>query len=335
MDHFDIPHPLHQGEDQLARQPLELIATAVLLFVLLSALGFWNFFAPPAAFPSDEVVSIETDASVTDIAQELKRAEVIRSPFIFEALTRVTGSDRTLSSGLYVFDRPLTVVGIINRIARGEHGITPMRVTLPEGMSVREMAQRLEEQIQGFNGAAFIEQASSSEGYLFPDTYDFMPTATPETVITRLRARFDEVVQKEPMLASSTRPLDELVIMASLLEREAQTDEDKRIIAGILWSRLANHMPLQVDAVFGYLYGKSGYAPTFTDLEIDSPYNTYVYRGLPPGPIANPGLESLIAAATPIDTEYVFYLTGNDGRMYYAETFTKHQENRRLYLSDR
>jgi UPF0755 protein len=123
-----------------------------------------------------------------------------------------------------------------------------------------------------------------------------------------------------------------LVIMASLLEREAKTLADKRMVAGILWNRIKIGMPLQVDAVFGYIHDRATYSPSFDDLHVDSPYNTYLNKGLPPGPIDNPGLDSIIAAATPTKTSDLYYLTGSDGQMHYAKTFEQHKQNRALYL---
>jgi UPF0755 protein len=116
--------------------------------------------------------------------------------------------------------------------------------------------------------------------------------------------------------------------MASIIEREARKSETRRIISDILWRRIELGMPLQVDAVFGYILGKSGYAPNFEDLKIISPYNTYLNRGLPPGPIANPGLDSILAAVEPKPNDWLYYLTGSDGKMYYAKTFEKHVANR-------
>jgi UPF0755 protein len=120
--------------------------------------------------------------------------------------------------------------------------------------------------------------------------------------------------------------------MASLLEREANTAKDRRIVAGILWERLKIGMPLQVDAVFSYILEKDAYAPLFEDLKIESPYNTYLYRGLTPTPIGNPGIDAILAAAEPTKTKYLYYLTGKDGHMYYATTFAGHQSNREKYL---
>ena len=118
--------------------------------------------------------------------------------------------------------------------------------------------------------------------------------------------------------------------MASILEKEARKLETRKVIAGILWKRIEIGMPLQVDAVFGYIHATSTYSPTFEDLEVDSPYNTYTNRGLPPGPIGNPGLESIRAALEPTKTPYLYYLTGKDGFMYYAKTFDQHVANRRF-----
>lgn len=149
----------------------------------------------------------------------------------------------------------------------------------------------------------------------------------------RLGNRFDEQVRTiAAEIEESGRSLDDIVIMASLLEREAQSEEDMRIVSGILWKRLDEDMRLQVDAVFGYIHGENGYEPTADDLELDDPYNTYRYEGLPPTPIANPGLVALRAAAMPLESPYFYYLTGRDGLMYYGETFAEHTRNRELYL---
>jgi UPF0755 protein len=257
----------------------------------------------------------------------------IRSAFVFKAYNRLTFQDRSLTNGPYVFDRPLGLVPLVHRLATGEHGISTARITFTEGMTVADMSRALEASLPDFNTEGFMQLASTSEGYLFPDTYFFLPGTHPQEVVDRLRARFDEQIGSiREVLDTSDRTLDELVIMASILEREAKTEEDMRIVSGILWNRLDNDMALQVDAPFGYIHDENGYTPTATDLETDSTYNTYLNRGLPPGAISNPGLIALFAAATPEDTPYVYYLTGNDGQMHYARTFEEHKRNRALYL---
>ena len=243
---------------------------------------------------------------------------------------RLTGADRSVHAGTYYFARPLTMFTIARRIEAGERGVESIRVTLTEGMTAREMGETLEEALPDFAADTFTELAKPFEGYLFPDTYFIDPGTTPEVVVELLQSTFEE--KTDELRAAAGSSFDDAVILASLIEKEADTAEDRRIVSGILWNRLEIGMPLQVDAVFGYILGRSGYAPNGDDLEIDSPYNTYTNPGLPPGPIANPGLDAIAAAINPAETEYFYYLTGRDGLMYYAETFDAHKENRELYL---
>jgi UPF0755 protein len=330
MAPFDIEPLVEDEPSSLLRKHARTLGA---IFVLSVVFACYLFIVPPARFPTGQLIELPEDASVGEMAAVLKQEGAVRSAFLFKVYARVTLQDRTLASGLYLFDRPLGLMGVVHRMATNRHGIVPHRVTLTEGMTVEDMARRLEAELPGFDGAAFRELASTSEGYLFPDTYFFMPQASPEETYARLASRFDERVESvRAEIEGSGRDIEDLVIMASLLEREAKTLEDKRVIAGILWTRLENDMPLQVDAVFGYMRGENGYEPTAEDLETESPYNTYLNTGLPPTPIANPGLESLLAAAQPEESEYVYYLTGRDGLMRYGRTFAEHKRNRELYL---
>jgi UPF0755 protein len=308
-----------------------MLGTALALGGLYTA---WHaLILPPATFPKETLISIPEDASVGEMAVVLRDAGAIRSPFLFRAYARVTFQDRDLASGYYIFERPLGLVRLVQRMAQGEHGIEPFRVTLTEGMTVDDMAGELSRGIPGFDSEAFKTQASTSEGYLFPDTYFFMPGTTADDAYLRLRDHFnDQVAMLDEELETFGKPLEDVVIMASLLEREAQSEEDMRIIAGILWKRRAIEMPLQVDAPFGYIRGENGYEPTAADLATDSPYNTYLNPGLPPTPISNPGLKAIRATITPITTDYLYYLTGTDGLMRYGRTFEEHKKNRELYL---
>ncbi|HEY0010580.1 MAG TPA: endolytic transglycosylase MltG [Candidatus Paceibacterota bacterium] len=310
-----------------------LYAALALVFLIGIGIASYLLLLPPRTFPTGALISIPEDATVSEMTSILRNEGAIRSTFVFRAYTRLTMQDRSLASGFYVFERPLGIVPLVYRMTHSRHGIEPYRVTLTEGMTVDDMAVALAGGIPGFDTEAFLELASTSEGYLFPDTYFFMPGTEADDAFARLRARFDERVETiGDIVAASGRTLPELVIMASLLEREAQGQEDMRVVAGILWKRLDMGMLLQVDAVFGYINGENGYTPTAADLASDSPYNTYMHEGLPPGPISNPGIESLIAAATPTPTDYLYYLTGRDGKMYYGRTFEEHKQNRALYL---
>ncbi|HEV7121531.1 MAG TPA: endolytic transglycosylase MltG [Candidatus Paceibacterota bacterium] len=301
--------------------------------IILLLIAFYLLFVPARGFPTGTVLAIPADASSQEIADQLAAQHAVRDAFEFKAYARITGQERQLQSGIYVFDTPLGLAGVAHRLAAGEHGIQEARVTLTEGMTAKDMAQALAAAVPGFDAQAFERAASTSEGYLFPDTYFILPGTTPEELVQRLRTQFDAKIGTiRPQIDAFGKPLEDDVIIASILEREVKGMKDKQIVAGILYNRLKAGMPLQVDAAFGYVHGVNGYAPTAADLASDSPYNTYRFTGLPPTPISNPGLDSLLAAVTPTKTSYYYYLTGTDGTTYYAKTFEQHKANIAKYL---
>jgi len=300
---------------------------------ILCAIAVAIISSPPRAFPHNQIVVIPADTNAGDFAAILKEQHIIRSRTAFHILSRITRLDRELESGAYVFKQPLGLSGVIWRIAHGEHGIEPIRLTFTEGMTVRDMGDTMAAQLPGFNEPTFLTAASTSEGYLFPETYLITPGTPEDAIVVRLRTQFStEIASITPQILSFGKPFGDDVIMASILEREARTFPEKRMVAGILWKRLAKSIPLQVDAAFAYARGVSKYVPTAADTSIDSPYNTYTNRGLPPTPIANPGLESILAAVTPTESPYLYYLTGTDGEMHYAKTYEEHQKNIEKYL---
>jgi len=330
---MQLPGYASRLRERLLPYRTQISQAAVALVLVAVGLFSYFFLIPAQNFPSGHLIEIPEDSHVGEMGAILEERGVIRSAFIFKAYARLTFQDRSLESGPYVFDKPIGLLTIVHRMSNGEHGIKPARVTLTEGMTVKDMGEALTLAMPDFDTEAFMELASTSEGYLFPDTYFFIPGTKPGEAVERLRARFDERIQTiSEEIGASGRSVEEIVVMASLIEREAQSEEDMRMISGILWKRLDSGMLLQVDAVFGYIRGESGYEPTARDLEVDSPYNTYLYEGLPPTPIANPGLTALRAAAVPLESPYFYYLTGRDGLMYYGTTFAEHTRNRELYL---
>ena len=169
---------------------------------------------------------------------------------------------------------------------------------------------------------------------MFPDTYYFPPNVAPAEVVSVMKRTFNEKIKGiSEKIDQFGRPLDEVIIMASLLEKESHNFEDKQKIAGVLWQRIEIGMLLQVDAVFPYILGKDISRILFENLEIDSPYNTYLYLGLPPGAIANPGLDSIEAAVTPIKDSYLYYLADKEGNTHFSETFEEHKRKKELYLN--
>lgn len=298
---------------------------AILGIVLLT-----SALLPPFQFKKSTAVSIPSGVSIREAAALLAEEHVIRSPFFFTFLIQTFGGERGVSSGTYHFERAPAVFEVAYRTNRGLTGAPLVKVTLPEGSTSRDIALRIKEVLPEFDADRFRVLARPHEGYLFPETYFFAEGVRPEEVIATMRTEFDQrtaLLQEE--VASFGRSFDEVVVMASLLEKEARRYETKQVVAGILWKRLEQDIPLQVDAVFGYILDTDTFSPTFAQLEIESPYNTYTNRGLPPGAIANPGIESLRAAVNPTESPYFFYLTGADGTMHYAETFDEHVANRR------
>ncbi len=317
-------------EFHLARFSRVWIATLVALGVVLG--GGYVFTAPPSGFSPQDVV-IARGASVSAVAQELADAHIVAYPMALRIVLRIGGDENKIQAGTYRFSAAENLFTVIGRLLTGAYGIPPVRITFFEGTTVREMATRVAAAFPEISAADFITAGHPYEGYLFPDTYLFSPSADAASIVAAMRANFNAKIQ--PLSAdiqASGHSLSDIVIMASLVEKEARSKDAKRMVAGILWNRLRRGMPLQVDSVFGYIYGRSTYAPSLADLRVNSPYNTYLHKGLPPGPIDNPGLNSLKAAINPAKTNYLYYLTGTDGRMHYAMTYAEHQANRRKYL---
>jgi UPF0755 protein len=287
----------------------------------------------PNNFPSGKIVSIPEKSTLSSIAKILEEERIIRSQFFYKVYVVLLGGERSIKVGDYLFEEPQSALKVAYRTSRGEQGIARVKVTIPEGSNSKDIAWLVLKNIPKFDAPAFQAQAEEHEGYLFPDTYFFYENVTPEEVISALKENFEKKMATiQPEIASSSIPLKELIIMASIVEREGISEEDRKIIAGILWKRLKAGMPLQVDATLHYLLRKSSAELTLDDLKIKSPYNTYTNAGLPPGPISNPGLEAIKDTLNSVKTPYWYYLTGKDGKMYYAADLPGHVINKNKYL---
>lgn len=286
----------------------------------------------PGDFPAGESVRIPSGMTLSEAADELENRNVIKSAFVYKAYAVIFGKGKIVS-GEYLFDEPQSALTVSLRTAFGRYGLPRIKVTIPEGTDSRDMAWILLRNLPGFDAPKFVALAREKEGFLFPDTYYFFANSSPEHVISTMEATFKKRLSDlESDIELSGRKLDDVIIMASIVEREATTSEDRRIVAGILWKRLDDGMPLQVDAPFWYLFRKGTSELSSDDLRISSPYNTYKYKGLPPGPIASPGLEAIRDTINPKETKYWYYLSDKDGNMHYAATLEEHAANKRKYL---
>lgn len=268
------------------------------------------FVVPPLSFPSGSIVTIPEGVGLYTLAERLREDKVIRSPFWFRVVAIMLGGEREMKAGQYFMSHPQNTFVVVWRVFHGNYDIETVKLTIPEGFTVEKIAALFDERFSFFDHADFL--AVAPEGYLFPDTYFVPVTATATSTINLLRDNFTRKVSPNlPAVESSGRTLEEIVIMASLLEAEAKTKEEREMASDILWKRLKLGMPLQVDSETG----------------------TYEVVGLPKYPINNPGLVSIKAALYPTSTPYLYFLTDKDGTMHYAKTFDEHKRNIIKYLT--
>lgn len=309
------------------------IALAIALVFILVGVFYIRYVEPPRTFPTGSVVSVEEGDSLSKISIRLKEEGVVKSSQWLSNFIILLRGEAGVIAGDYYFESPESSFRIAKRLTAGSYGLDSIRVTIPEGFSVEEMASVFEARLPLFEAEKFLELTVDKEGYLFPDTYFFQPTVREEEVIRRMEKEFEDNLSLiRADLDQFGRPLEDVIIMASILEEEAVTTNDRRIVSGLLWERIRIGMPLQVDATFLKVNGKSTYELTRDDLATDSPYNTYLYRGLPPAPISSPGLDSILAAVKPIETPFLYYLSEEDGTIHYAEDLEEHNRNKILYI---
>ncbi len=311
----------------------KIITYFLSVFIIITFALYLSFWRTPSDFPVQSIVRVQSGESLEATTQKFTMLHMIRSPFVFRSLVILLGGEKKVTAGDYLFTSKESPLTLAWRIIEGRLGMDPVKVTIPEGLNVSEISGILSKNLIAFDVKTFETLATEKEGYLFPDTYFLPPTAVPLDVIGHMEENFIEKIksiQKDIELYGKSEK--DVVTMASILEGEAKDSESRRIVAGILWKRISIGMPLQVDATFKYINGKDSSNLTLDDLKIDSAYNTYTNKGLPPTPINNPGLDALLAAVTPIKTDYLYFLTGTDGKMYYAKTFEAHKVNKAKYL---
>ena len=310
---------------------ITFIFAVIFTSVIVGVLYIGNAFQAPAEGGSERI-TITPGTSTRTIAFLLHDEGIIRSPQMFLLLTSV--QDRTLQAGTYNFEEPLPLRAVIDRLDRGDVGDVYTRIRIREGAMLREIAEDIHAELPHIDPDAFVEATEGLEGYLFPETYFVLPETTLDEFITIAQNQFQRSIDSiQEYIDASSHSLEDIVIMASIIEKEATNDfEEQRTIAGILWKRIDEGMLLQVDAPFMYSIGKGSAQLTRSDLQMDSPYNTYRYLGLPPTPIGSPSLSALRAAADPLDSPYYFYLHGNDGIIRYGRNFDEHIINRQRHL---
>lgn len=317
-----------------------VVATAVGL-VLLGLVAVYNAeLRPVSQDTSTKLVEIPR-MGLRHVAHRLKKAGVIRSALAFRMLAKTSaslGKCPAPKAGFYDLSPSMSSEEILQRICAGK--VARRKVTFPEGFTVRQMAERIEEELKlsadDFMAAATgarVKRAVSFplpkgplEGYLFPATYSFPVGEKSELLASEMVAAFNDrfAAPYSADIRKSKFSVHELVTLASLVEREARVPSERPLIAGVMVNRLQKKMRLQVDATVQYALGKHKSRLLYRDLKVDSPYNTYLHAGLPPGPICNPGLDCLKAALRPAKTPYLFYVARANGSHVFTKTYQEH-----------
>jgi UPF0755 protein len=299
--------------------------------LLLAGTAFY-LNAPPGGMRTARF-SIHHGDGVRRVARRLEESSLIGNRYFFLALFALRGSP-CLYAGTYGIERGMTSMRVLERISRA--GASSVRITVPEGFTLRQIAERLDSLgitdgemflarcgDRGFLGRIGISSASA-EGYLFPDTYLFPPKSDPSAVIMVMHHQMRRVMEDSPPASSGPMTRHEVLVMASLIEKEAKLPGERPLISSVYHNRLRKGMKLDCDPTVRYALNKYGGRLTYRDLECDSPYNTYRVRGLPPTPICSPGRESIEAATNPETTDYFFFVAKPDGSHQFSTTLREH-----------
>lgn len=316
------------------------LTVTVLVFVTIF---WWQIRKPLSKSAEIKIFKVERGQSAKTIAENLKNAGLINNSFTFRLYVYLALGQYALKSGEYEFSPAMPIRDIADAIVIG--GTNEVLITIPEGFTLEQIEDRLvsanlaqKRELIGFRFAdsppilSDKPKAASLEGYLFPDTYRFFKDAALSDIISKMVANLDNKITPDLKIAisDSGRGIYEIITMASLIEKEVKGDKDRAIVSGILWKRLKNKIPLQVDATLVYITGRKEISDA--DKKINSPYNTYYYRGLPKGPISNPGLSAIKTAIFPENSQYWYYLSAKDGATIFSKALEEHNRNKAIYL---
>jgi len=307
----------------------------IIFFIILLGIFFiWQGIYLPKDLASAEnkLFSVERGQSLFQIAENLEKEGLIKNKSLFDFYVITKGISRKLQAGEYYLSSSMNIVGITKKIISGE--VAKREVTIPEGFTIKQIEERLNLKLP----------EADLEGFLFPDTYQFSYGVSAEEVVRKMLDNFDKkLAPYQNEISGAGLTLFETITMASLLEKEVKTKEEKEIVSGIFWKRIKEGRTLDSCATIAYILRREDWAAgawTFEEMrkeiargkEIDSPYNTYKYLGLPLGPICNPGLESIMAAICPQNSEYWYYLSTPEGETVFSKTLEEHNTAQAKYL---
>jgi UPF0755 protein len=323
-----------------------LFAIVAVVIVAAAGAGVWLLLGTEKPYKgyqgAEQFVEIPPGAGSAVIGRRLTEGGVVRDAMSFRVALARSGQAKRLQAGEYRFDRPMTAREVIDKLARGDVFLRP--ITFPEGLTLQQMAQIYERE-GGGTRAEFVKAAANTslirdidpaapdlEGYLFPNTYALPRRSTADQLVQRMVTAFRDALTPDTVQRATARGLSVrlLITLASLVEKETARAEERPIVAAVYSNRLRIGMGMQCDPTVIYALERAGkYTGNLTreDLRFDSPYNTYRYAGLPPGPIANPGRASIEAASAPEDVPYLYFVSRNDGSHVFSATLDEHNRN--------
>ena len=321
--------------------------TGAVLCVLVCSVGaavLSYHVASPLLPAKSGYIHVQSDMSAQDIADTLKAEGFIQSTTWFRIVAKVTGQDNSLKEGEYIMDSHMSLQQMLGKLTSGKSEAA--RLVIPEGYTVWQIAKAVA-QLGTISEADFLAAAKDTsqlypymqgnrsnvtfptEGFLFPDTYFIPNNATAQDVVAMMLRNFDHRLTPamKEKIAAKHLSIYQFVTLASLVEKEAKFDADRPLIASVFLNRLQTHMKLQSDASISYAMGSHKAAYSIAETQYDSPYNTYMYEGLPPGAIGNPGLDSMNAILDAPQTSYLYFVADGEGHNYFATTYEDHMKN--------
>ena len=310
----------------------------VLLLIIVIALTsmFISTINKPLKISDSQVVDVKEGDSFYSIINSLSNENKIKSPFIIKIYAKLTGLDLEVVPGSHTLDKGMSVKDIAKTL-KDTNNANEITLTIPEGFNIEDIAARVEEKgicskdeflnaVKSYPLPSYVKENSDKrynlEGFLFPDTYNFEIGVEPQYIIKTMIKRFEEVWNEITQgLDIKEDNIENIINVASIIEKEARVDEDRPLIASVIYNRLKQNMPLQIDATVIYAHGYYIENVRNRHLAIESKYNTYLHKGLPVGPICNPGAPSIKAALHPSDTNYLFYLLASDDEHYFTDNY--------------
>jgi UPF0755 protein len=342
----------------------KISASFALIFFIGILLSINEIYFPHPSFEGKKHVTIPQGFGSRKIGELLRNEKIIRSKWAFVTYVSLRNEASLLKPGEYAFFSDMDISEIATDILRG--GSTEIVLTVPEGRTMADIAKELEDEhilfsheffaLSGYptidyridtklpNPKVFSDTYSflsdkpsfvGLEGYLFPDTYRIFKDSSPEDIVKKMLENMNKKLTPDlrAEIAKQKKTIFSIITMASLIEKEVQSDKDRAIVSGILWKRLEREMPLQVDSTINYITGGKSPSVTIEETKINSPYNTYLYKGLPLGPISNPGISAIQAAIYPEKSPYLFYLSTPEGETIFSRTFEEHGAAKRKHLT--